>query len=80
MSEVTATDAARRFADLLDSVEHDGQRYTIIRHGRAVAQIDPVSRGRGADTKSLLRRQRPDPDWASSLDEVRGLVEIEERQ
>ena len=80
MSEVTATDAARRFADLLDSVEHDGQRYTIIRHGRAVAQIDPVSRGRGSDAKGLLRRQRPDSDWASLLDEVRGLVEIEERQ
>ena len=80
MSEVTATEAARRFADLLDSVEHDGQRYTIIRHGRAVAQIDPVSRGRGSDAKGLLRRHRPDSDWASSLDEVRRLVEIEERQ
>lgn len=80
MSEVTATDAARRFADLLDSVEHDGQRYTIIRHGRAVAQIEPVSRGRGSETKDLLRRNGSDSDWAASLDEVRGLVEIEERQ
>jgi prevent-host-death family protein len=80
MSEVTATDAARRFAALLDSVEHDGERYTIIRHGRAVAQIEPVSRGRGSETKNLLRRNGPDPDWAASLDEVRALVELDERQ
>ena len=80
MSEVTATDAARRFADLLDSVEHDGERYTIIRHGRAVAQIEPISRGRGAETKGLLRRHGPDSDWIASLDEVRALVEIDERR
>ncbi len=80
MSEVTATDAARRFADLLDSVEHDGERYIIIRHGRAVAQIEPVSRGRGSDTKDLLRRKGPDREWATSLDEVRALVELDERR
>jgi prevent-host-death family protein len=76
MPEVTATDAARRFSDLLDSVEHDGEHYTIIRHGRAFAQIDPVSRGRGSDTKDLLRRSGPDPEWATSLDEVRALVAV----
>lgn len=80
MSEVTATDAARKFADLLDSVEHDGERYTIIRHGRAVAQIGPISRGRGSETKELLRRNGPDSEWAASLDELRALVEIDERQ
>ena len=79
MAEVSATDAARRFADLLDSVEHDGQRYTIIRHGKAVAQIEPVSRGRGVDTKDLLRRHRPDRRWAGELDEVRDLLEVEHR-
>lgn len=79
MSEVTATDAARRFADLLDSVEHDGERYTIIRHGKAVAQIEPVSRGRGVDTKELLRRHRPDSRWASDLSGLRDLVEVEHR-
>lgn len=79
MSEVTATDAARRFADLLDSVEHQGERYTIIRHGRAVAQIQPVSRGRGSEAKDLLRRNGPDPDWSASLDEVRSLIELDER-
>ena len=80
MSEISATDAARRFADLLDSVEHDGERYTIIRHGRAVAQIEPISRGRGSDTKALLRRHQPDPSWAEELATTRSLLTIDDRE
>ena len=53
---MTATDAARNFADLLDAIEHRHERYTIMRRGRAVAQLEPVSRGRGADLKALLGR------------------------
>ncbi|MEO1060331.1 MAG: type II toxin-antitoxin system Phd/YefM family antitoxin [Actinomycetota bacterium] len=79
MAEVTATEAARRFADLLDAVEHDGERYTITRRGKAVAHIEPVTRGRGADVKALLRRHRPDEGWADDLDEVRDLLEVERR-
>jgi prevent-host-death family protein len=79
VSEVTATEAARKFADLLDAVEHDGRRYTITRRGKAVAHIEPVSRGRGADAKALLRRHRPDAAWARDLDRVRDLLEVESR-
>ncbi|MFP5488591.1 MAG: type II toxin-antitoxin system Phd/YefM family antitoxin [Acidimicrobiia bacterium] len=79
MSEVTATEAARRFSDLLDAVEHHGERYTITRRGKAVAHIEPVTRGRGADAKALLRRHRPDARWANDLDEVRNLLEVEHR-
>jgi antitoxin (DNA-binding transcriptional repressor) of toxin-antitoxin stability system len=79
MSDITATEAARRFSDLLDAVEHDGERFTIIRHGSAIAQIEPVSRGRGADAKSILRRHRPDATWAGQLTEVRDLLEVEDR-
>ncbi len=79
MSEVTATEAARKFADLLDAVEHDGARYTITRRGKAVAHIEPVTRGRGADAKALLRQHRPDAAWSHDLDEVRDLLEVETR-
>jgi prevent-host-death family protein len=79
MSEVTATEAARKFADLLDAVEHDGERYTITRRGKAVAHIEPVARGRGADAKALLRRHRPDARWADDLDKVRNVLEVEHR-
>lgn len=80
MSEVTATEAARKFADLLDSVEHDGERYTVTRRGKPVAHIEPISLGRGADTKALLRRHDVDAAWTHDLDEVRDLLEVEPRR
>lgn len=79
MPEITATDAARNFADLLDAIEHRGEHFTIVRRGRAVAHLEPMNRGRGADVKDLLRRHQPDSAWASELDEVRQLLEIEDR-
>lgn len=80
MPDVTATEAARRFADLLDAVEHDGERYTITRRGKAVAHIEPVTRGRGADVKALIRGHHPDPDWHQEVSELRDLLEVDPRQ
>ena len=79
MPDITENDAARHFADLLDAVEHRGEHYTIIRRGKAVAHLEPVASGRGADVKSLLRRHRPDAAWAEDLSDVRRLLEIENR-
>jgi prevent-host-death family protein len=79
VSDITATDAARRFSDLLDDVEHGGASYTIRRHGRAIAQITPVARGRGGDVKALLSRHRPDRRWAHDIDAVRDLLEVDPR-
>ncbi len=79
MPNITATDAARHFADLLDDVEHRGEHFTIVRRGKAVAHLEPIARGRGGDVKSLLRRHHPDGRWAEDLADVRGLLEIEDR-
>lgn len=79
MTSVTATEAARKFADLLDAVEHDGAEYTITRRGRAVAHIAPVARGSGADAKSVLRDAASDADWSDDLTAVRDLLEIDPR-
>jgi antitoxin (DNA-binding transcriptional repressor) of toxin-antitoxin stability system len=79
MPEVTATDAARNFADILDAIEHRGEHFTIVRRGRAVAHLEPMNRGRGADVKELLRRHHPDRAWAKDLDALRELVEIDDR-
>jgi len=79
MPDVTATDAARNFADLLDAIEHRGEHFTIVRRGKAIAHLEPVNRGLGEDVKAMLRRHRPDPNWASDLDEVRSFLEIEDR-
>jgi prevent-host-death family protein len=80
MPEISATDAARHFADLLDGVEHRREEYTIVRRGKAVAHLEPVSGGRGADLKALLQRHRPDPAWPEDLARVRDLLDIEHRQ
>ncbi len=79
MPEVSATDAARNFADLLDAIEHRGEHFTIVRRGKAIAHLEPVNGGRGSEAKALLRRHRPDRGWAADLQDVRGLLEIEER-
>jgi len=79
MPDVSATDAARNFADLLDAIEHRGEHFTIVRRGKAIAHLEPMKRGRGVEVKALLRRHRPDAGWASELDEVRSFLEVEER-
>jgi prevent-host-death family protein len=77
--DITATEAARNFADLLDAIEHRHERFTIVRRGRAVAHLEPVSRGRGADLKALLRDAEPDADWSADLSAVRDLLTVDER-
>lgn len=79
MAEISATDAARSFADLLDAVEHRGEEFTIVRRGRAIAHLEPSRRGRGEDVRALLRRHRPDDEWSHDLESVRDLVEIDDR-
>jgi antitoxin (DNA-binding transcriptional repressor) of toxin-antitoxin stability system len=79
MPDVSATDAARNFADLLDAIEHRGEHFTIVRRGKAIAHLEPMNRGLGVDVKALFRRHRPDAAWANELDEVRALLEIDER-
>jgi prevent-host-death family protein len=80
MADITATEAARHFSDLLDGVEHRGERYTIVRRGAAVAHLGPVARRRGSEVKELLRRHRPDRAWSEDLDVVRALLEIDPRE
>lgn len=79
VTTVSATEASRSFADLLDAVEHRGERFTIVRRGRPVASLGPTAGVTGADVKALLRRHRPDPAWAEELAELRGLLTVEDR-
>lgn len=79
MSEITATEAARSFANLLDAVEHRGERFTIVRRGKAIASLEPVKEGHGTDVKELLRRHQPDSEWLQDLAAVRSVVELQER-
>ncbi|MEX1004670.1 MAG: type II toxin-antitoxin system Phd/YefM family antitoxin [Acidimicrobiia bacterium] len=80
MIEITATDAARAFSDLLDAVEHGGEEFTILRRGRAVARVEPVARSNGAEVKAFLARHEPDPEWLDDLHAVRDLLEVQPRR
>jgi prevent-host-death family protein len=79
VTEISATNAARNFAELLDAVEHNGERITIIRRGRPVAHIEPVPNGLGSDVKTLLKNHRADAKWKADLERTRNLVVVEER-
>ncbi len=79
MQEVSATEAARRFADLLDAVEHRGERFTIVRRGKTIATLQPAKEGHGSEVKALLRRRTPDAEWMEDIAAVRALVELEDR-
>ena len=39
---INATDAARTFSELLNSVKYKGDRFTIVRGGKPAASIGPV--------------------------------------
>ena len=80
MKEITATDAARGFSALLTAVEKDGETFFVTRGGRVVARIEPAAGTSGAAVKALLGHFRPDPDWATDLNEVRDLLTTQERQ
>lgn len=71
MKQLSATDASRRFSEVLDEVERGAESFVIVRHGRAVATIGPASGGTGRALKDALRANRPDDAWAGELRELR---------
>lgn len=71
MKQLSATDASRRFSEVLDEVERSGESYVVVRHGRAVATIGPASGGTGKALKEALRTNQPDGAWAGELRELR---------
>lgn len=42
MKKITATEAARGFADILNRVRYQGESYEVVRNGEAVARIIPA--------------------------------------
>lgn len=79
MRRLSATDAARKFSDLLDGVERTGETVVIERRGRAIASISPAAPVNGRSLKELLKTHRADPAWAGELAELRGTLIAEQR-
>ncbi len=80
MKELSATDAARRFSEVLDEVEHKGRSFAIRRKGKVVARIAPIATPNGARIKKILREHPPDRTWAKELNELRALLLPQERE
>ncbi len=39
---ISATEAVRKFSEILNSVKYKGERYTVIRGGKPIASICPI--------------------------------------
>ena len=80
MRRLSAADASRRFSEVLDEVERGGESYLIVRHGRVVATIGPVSDGTGKALKEAVRTNRPDDAWVDELRKLRNsMVAVTDR-
>lgn len=73
MRTVTATEASRSFAALLDQVEA-GETVVVTRGGRRVASIGPATAGNGDDVAALLREGPPDKKFAADVAAARDAV------
>ena len=73
---MTATEASRSFAALLDNVEN-GDTVIITRGGRRIALIGPVSVGNGAAVLDLLHSGMPDADFAADVRAARDAVVLD---
>jgi prevent-host-death family protein len=63
---VTATEASRSFAALLDEVEH-GETVVVTRGGRRIATIGPAGAGNGAAVRAFLLGELPEPAFARAV-------------
>lgn len=79
MRKLTATEAVRRFSDVLDAVERTGETFIVERRGRAVASIAPTPALSGRSLKELLRSHGTDRHWLEEVRELRGVLAPEER-
>lgn len=79
MKDISATEAARNFSDVLDAVEHRRESFLVTRGGQPVARLVPTEAASGRAAKDLLLRHKTDAAWADDLTEVRALLMTEDR-
>ncbi|MBI4728337.1 MAG: type II toxin-antitoxin system prevent-host-death family antitoxin [Acidobacteria bacterium] len=76
---MSATEAARRFSEVLDAVENRHETFEVVRRGKIVARIGPAVAARGRAVKDLLRSHRGDRKWGDELRQLREGLAAEER-
>jgi antitoxin (DNA-binding transcriptional repressor) of toxin-antitoxin stability system len=76
---MTATEASRRFSDLLDAIER-GETITITRGNHAIAEIRPARRRTGADLRAALADvPAPDDRFTADIADALALLTTEGR-
>ncbi len=79
---ITATDAARRFSDVLNQVRYQGARFDIVRGKEVVARLVPAAPPVGVDLDRLdelvrsLPRLGPREAESFARDIARGLAKM----
>ena len=76
MRIVTATEASRSFAALLDEAER-GETVVVTRGGRRIASIGPARASNGAEFLALLAERGVDGDFADDVSPAREAVPLE---
>ena len=76
MRVMTATEASRSFAALLDEVER-GQTIVVTRGGRQIAAIGPISASNGAAVKALLTATAVDDEFEADVLAARDAVSLD---
>lgn len=71
MAEISATEASKRFADLLNAVEHRGETFTVVRRGRPIATVSPARPANLKELRAFVRSHPPDAQWAADLAELK---------
>lgn len=70
---ITATEAARKFSDLLNRVRYRGETFRIVRSGETVAQLTAPPRS-GTSFQALLSKldaaRTEDPELADELERI----------
>jgi prevent-host-death family protein len=71
---VTATEAARRFSDLLNRVRYERETFVIVRGGEEVGVLSPAAAPRPVTLGELVERLRslglPDERFAEDIAEI----------
>lgn len=76
MREMTASDASRHFAAVLDATE-GGETIVVTRGGRRVAEIRPAHQANGESLRAVFERWQGttaiDASFAEAVDQARAI-------
>jgi len=76
---ISATEAVRRFSEILNSIKYRGDSYTIVRNGKPVASICPVKDVRKeralSELRNLIKKLPPLGDEIERFEvDLRGII------